>query len=91
MPSHHETFSLVHAEAMSQGLPVIYSRGQGFDGQFEDGVVGFSVQYDSPEEIAEKVIDIINNYEAISQNCVEKADKFDWDKIAGKYIEIYKS
>ncbi|MCK9218185.1 MAG: glycosyltransferase family 4 protein [Firmicutes bacterium] len=90
MPSEHETFGLVYAEAMSQGLPVIYSRGQGFDGQFEDGLVGYSVQYNSPEEIAKKVIVIINNYESISQNCINKVDKFNWNKIADKYIEIYK-
>ena len=29
MPSIIETFGLVYAEAMSQGLPVIYTRGQG--------------------------------------------------------------
>ena len=39
MPSYHETFGLVYAEAMSQGLPVIYTKGQGFDGFFEDGKV----------------------------------------------------
>ena len=43
MPSHKETFGLVYAEAMSQGLPVIYTRGQGFDGQFLEGEVGYSV------------------------------------------------
>ena len=28
LPSIHETFGLVYAEAMSQGLPVIYTRGK---------------------------------------------------------------
>ncbi|NMA83795.1 MAG: glycosyltransferase family 4 protein, partial [Epulopiscium sp.] len=37
MPSITETFGLVYPEAMSQGLPLIYTRGQGFDGQLEDG------------------------------------------------------
>ena len=40
MPSVTETFGLVYAEAMSQGLPVIYTKGQGFDGQFEEGEGG---------------------------------------------------
>ena len=38
MPSINETFGLVYAEAMSQGLPVIYTKGQGFDKQFNDGL-----------------------------------------------------
>lgn len=89
MPSKHETFGLVYAEAMSQGLPIIYTRGQGFDEQFDEGQVGYSVQYDSAEEIADRIKDILNEYEDISSNCIEKVDKFDWDKIAKEYINIY--
>ena len=89
MPSKHETFGLVYAEAMSQGLPIIYTRGQGFDGQFAEGEVGYSVQYDSAEEIADRVKDIIDRYETISRNCIEQVDKFNWDKIAKEYMMIY--
>ena len=75
---------------MSQGLPIIYTRGQGFDGQFAEGEVGYSVQYDSAEEIADRVKDILDKYEIISRNCIKKVDRFDWDKIAKEYIDIYK-
>ncbi len=90
MPSKHETFGRAYAEAMSQGLPVIYTRGQGFDGQFNEGEVGYSVKYDLAEEIVEKIKDIIDNYENISRNCVEKVDRFDWNKIARSYAGVYK-
>lgn len=89
MPSKTETFGLVYAEAMSQGLPVIYSKGQGFDGQFEEGEVGYSVRYNSAEEIAEKIINIMNNYRAISNNCIKMVKKFKWDTITQKYLDIY--
>ena len=89
MPSKHETFGLVYVEAMSQGLPVIYTKGQGFDGQFKEGEVGYSVQYDSAEEIAEKIELIIKDYETVSKTCIEKVDRFDWNKIADKYLKIY--
>lgn len=91
MPSKHETFGLVYAEAMSQGLPVIYTRGQGFDGQFKEGEVGYSVRHNSPEEIASRVVDILNNYKNISGNCIEKVDRFDWKSIVQDYIEIYRN
>jgi glycosyltransferase involved in cell wall biosynthesis len=90
MVSKHESFGLVYAEAMSQGLPVIYSRGQGFDGQFAQGVVGYSVQSNSSEEIELRIIEIVNRYEFISENCLRFSDKFMWEVIEDKYMNIYK-
>lgn len=89
LPSYEETFGLVYAEAMSQGLPVVYTRGQGFDGQFPEGIVGFSTDPDSPAEIAEKVIAIVNNYEQISSRVPEQAKQFNWDDIAAGYSRVY--
>ena len=91
MPSIHETFGLVYAEAMSQGLPVIYTKGQGFDKQFDEGEVGCSVQYNSPDEISEKIEMVINKYEEISKRCVNRVEKFDWYKIGQEYLEIYEN
>ena len=90
MPSITETFGLVYAEAMSQGLPVIYTKEQGFDGQFEEGVVGYHVNCFDIYEISNRIEDIINNYSKISKNCIQKADAFDWNKIAQEYIKVYK-
>ena len=82
LPSKNETFGLVYAEAMSQGLPVLYTRGQGFDRQFDDGLVGYSVDSNNENEIADRVIDIITNYEHISKNCVNLSSKFSWGKLS---------
>lgn len=89
MLSKYETFELVYAEAMSQGLPEIYTKWQDFNEQFNEGEVGYSVQYDSSEEIVERVKDILKNYEDISNNCLNMVDKFDWDKIGKVYCNIY--
>jgi len=90
MPSITETFGLVYAEALSQSLPVIYSKGQGFDCQFKEGTVGYHVNANDGNEIADKIELIIKNYDAISNNCYDGVDKFDWKKIAQKYVQIYK-
>ena len=58
MPSIHESFGRVYAEAMTQGVPVIYSKGQGFDGIYPDGHVGYSVPSRNPEYIAECIKNI---------------------------------
>lgn len=89
MPSYAETFGLVYAEALTQGLPVIYSRDQGFDTQFEDGTVGFAVNPNSEQDIADKIISICENYSSISENCIEKSQKFNWNEIAEIYIKVY--
>lgn len=90
MPSFTETFGLVYAEAMSQGTPVVYSAGQGFDGQFPDGEVGFAVDSGSAEAVADAVIKITENYETISANCCKGALKFDWEFMAQRYFAIYR-
>lgn len=70
-------------------MPVIYTRGQGFDGRFEDGEVGYPARYDNVDEIADRIIDILDNYQEISKNCIDKVDRFDWGKIDMEYSRIY--
>lgn len=89
LPSINETFGLVYAEAMSQGLPVIYSKGQGFDKQFEDGEVGYSVLHDDEDDIANNIINILNGYKRVSKSCIHNSKKFKWSGISKIYKDIY--
>ncbi len=56
MPSHMETFGLVYLEAISQCTPVVYSRRQGIDGLFEEGVVGCACRPGSRTSIADAIV-----------------------------------
>ncbi|KDE67578.1 hypothetical protein FUSO6_10305, partial [Fusobacterium necrophorum DAB] len=89
MPSKYETFGLVYAEALSQGLPIIYTKGQGFDEQIPEGIVGHSVRYDDIEEIVRKIILIYENYEKYSNNIKNFIHNFDWINISREYSNIY--
>ena len=89
MPSFHETFGLVYLEAMSQGLPIIYTKGQGIDGYFKDGTVGYSVNPNDISDIVKKIEIIIHNYNEISKNCYNLVNNFSWDKIAKIYHDTY--
>lgn len=89
MPSFTESFGLVYAEAMSQGLPVIYSKGQGFDNQFPEGVVGYHVDSGSPDDVAEGIKRVIENYSDIQKNVVDAARRFNWEEIVNQYSALY--
>ena len=89
MPSHTESFGLVYAEAMSQGLPVIYTKWQGFDGQFDEGEVGFHVSDKRYEEIAEAIESICSKYNELSANSVKGIERFKWDRICKNYRDLY--
>ena len=89
LTSQGETFGLVYAEAMSQGLPVIYSKEEGFDGQFSDGEVGYAVNIKDVMEIAEKIENICCNYSKIVKNTAKNVSKFRWDDICIQYHDIY--
>ena len=89
VPSIHETFGLVYAEAMSQGVPVIYTRGQGFDGQYDEGEVGFSVDCFNENEIADCILKILSDYQNISDRCIDYAKRYSWQSIAEKYKDTY--
>lgn len=88
MPSIFETFGLVYIEAISQGLPVIFTKGQGIDGLFE-----FPVGESSKPDIKSiyKACEILmNSHLKYNLNKIN-FDMFDWNKIALKYENIIKS
>ena len=89
MPSFKETFGRVYAEAMSQGVPVIYTRGQGFDGLFPEGHVGYSVLPSDIPAIVDAVQKICRDYEQISKNCIAECASFDWNQITDKLEAFY--
>lgn len=89
MPSKHETFGLTYVEAMTQGLPVIYTKNEGFDKFFEDGLVGYPIKYNDYSQMAEKIELIINNYQIMSRNCIRESKRFNWNDISQEYINLY--
>lgn len=90
MPSKPETFGLVYIEAMLQGLPVLYTEGEGVDGFYAD-TIGEKISNPCLGEIQEKLEIMFHKYsgyeiplEAIKRN-------HDWTLIAEKYIGLYRA
>ncbi len=88
MPSFRESFGLVYVEAMSQGTPVVYTHGQGFDGQFENKVIGVSIKATSILEMIEALKYIESNYSTLSKNCYQNVEKFSWPNIIQGYLDV---
>lgn len=89
MPSLTESFGLVYAEAITQGLPVIYSKDEGFDGQFKEGFIGYHVEKKDVNDIVKKILLIITNYSFFANHCFQYYHYFNWPTIIDKYLEIY--
>ncbi|MBG9981668.1 glycosyltransferase family 4 protein [Aerococcaceae bacterium DSM 111020] len=86
-----ETFGLVYAEAMTQGLPLIYTKDEGFDGYFDDKYVGVSVGKNDYIGLNQAIDYIYANYETLSQNALKESVQFNWDEITQIYASIYDS
>ncbi|QNF32399.1 glycosyltransferase [Adhaeribacter swui] len=84
--SYRETFGVVYIEALSQGLPIIYTRGDGVDGYFKEGEVGYSCSNESMDELKEKLDLVVANYSSLTQNTTKISQNFEWDHLIKNYI-----
>jgi glycosyltransferase involved in cell wall biosynthesis len=90
MPSIHETFGLVYIETLSQGIPVIYTKGEGIDG-FYGNEIGEAVNALSIESLETGIKKIIDNYSDYNFNPNEIVKNHEWNKIAQRYIHLYET
>ena len=86
MVSHSETFGLVYIEALSQGLPILYTRGQGIDGTLKEKIGEAADSYDenSIKKAICRLIDEYEQYEPIGKSLY----RFSWDNIARDVIRL---
>ncbi len=87
LPSIRETFGLVYIEALTQGIPVLYTKDDGVDGLLKPEV-GISV---SPNRkgIKRGIRQLFDNYP--KTEIVKNVDfiKYKWNLIARSYVELY--
>lgn len=86
MPSINETFGLVYIEALSQGLAVLCSRGQGIDGLFA-AKVGEFVDPASADAIEAGLYALLTQRENYATQL--DFEQFRWSAIACRYMDFF--
>ena len=88
MPSKSETFGLVYIEALSQGLSVLWSRGEAIEGMFTESV-GEHVNPLSESDMAAAMKRLLQHPEAYETLPDRTFDTFRWHSIAQQYVSLY--
>ena len=92
MISKSETFGLVYFEALSQGLPVVFTENQGFDGVLDGLNVGLAAKSSSVSDVAEKIRLVLHDRIAMQKNIGQiKFDEFSWQCKMQQWLSVLKT
>jgi glycosyltransferase involved in cell wall biosynthesis len=96
LPSREEAMSMVVLEAVSRGIYVITTPVSGNNELIKEGINGNLVPIDQPKEVAAQIVRFYNEKYLLSYKYpVELVDflydKYSWDSVVDKYLELFKS
>ena len=86
-----EGLPVVILEGLAAGKPIVASDVSGVKDVIKNGWNGFLVEQKKPNQIAEKVLELLGDDELrvrFSKNALETAKKYDWEVIAEKYTGL---
>jgi glycosyltransferase involved in cell wall biosynthesis len=88
LPSKAELFGLVYLEALSQGLPVIYSKNSGISSYLSNSNVGVKLKVADAFALSEAINEVYRNYDTyeIPQEFIQS---FDWGNISEDLYRLY--
>ncbi|MBO7134716.1 MAG: glycosyltransferase family 4 protein [Bacteroidales bacterium] len=91
MVSHSETFGLVYLEALSQGLPIIYTSGQGASYMFSKMGIGYAAFSNDSNDISSKIDIALQKRHELAQNIeIFPFENFRWSKVAKEWLNNIK-
>lgn len=89
-----EGWGITNIEANACGVPVVASNSPGLRDSVVDGKTGFLVEHNDIKALSDRIIQILQDktlQERLSQNAIEWASQFSWDKAAKEMLELIKS
>lgn len=91
--SHYESFGLVLLEAMSYGIPCVsFDSAKGSLDIIDDGEDGFIIKDRNIEEMANKIVALINQApQEISTKAIKKAQQFSYQNVKAEWLETFKN
>jgi len=94
-PSLSEGLGIAFLEAMASGLPVIATAQGGIVDFLENEKTGLFCNVNDPKDLSDKIMKVLSD-NVLAKAMAEKArklmeDKYDWDKIANRYKQIFVS
>ena len=90
LPSKYEIFGMVLLEAMNFGVPVITTYNGGSSTLIENKKNGFIINELDENKWCNQIIEILeNDNKEISKKEIKTIDKFIWDSLVDKFLEIY--
>jgi D-inositol-3-phosphate glycosyltransferase len=92
VPSYAESFGMTAVEAMACGTPVVASRVGGLQSTIVDGVTGFLVPRDHPEDCARRIRQVLDSSELrarLGRAAVRAAGRYQWSTVAKQLAELY--
>lgn len=89
-----ESFGIILVEAMSAGAAVVASDIRAFRAVLDDGWAGALFANEQPGELADVVLELLDNAADRSQLAVQgsrRARRFDWSRVASDVFSVYET
>lgn len=92
LPSYYEAFGIPIVEAMARGKPVIATKTVGAVSLIKDNETGFLVNFNSPQEIADRLLQFVKNPSLkyyMGQKALVSVIPFSMENMIKDHIDLY--
>lgn len=91
--SHYESFGLVLLEAMSYGIPCVsFDSAKGSLDIIDDGKDGFIIKDRNLDDMASKIVELMNKTtKTLQNNAIKKAKQYSYNNVRKQWLDEFKS